>query len=220
VKALAALMTYKCAIVDVPFGGAKGAIQIDPARFERDELERITRAIHHELAKKNFIGPGVDVPAPDYGTGEKEMAWIADTYEAMNPGALDCDSPVSRASRFRRVESPDGVRRPGVESTMRCVRRRPIAEDMKAIGLTPGLAGKRIIVQGLGNVGYHSAKFCREEGDALIIAIAEREGAIFKAAGLNEEEVFQHRRATGSILNFPGRNQHSQTRVDALETGV
>ncbi|MEY4166984.1 MAG: Glu/Leu/Phe/Val family dehydrogenase [Blastocatellia bacterium] len=215
VKALAALMTYKCAIVDVPFGGAKGAIQIDPARFERDELERITRRYTHELMKKNFIGPGVDVPAPDYGTGEKEMAWIADTYDAMNPGALDSmacvtGKPISQGGVAGRREATGR----GVFYALReaCA----IEEDMTAIGLTPGLAGKRVVVQGLGNVGYHCAKFCREEGEALIIAIAEQEGAIFKADGLNEEEVFQHRRATGSILNFPGATNIPNS-IDALE---
>jgi glutamate dehydrogenase (NAD(P)+) len=215
VKALAALMTYKCAIVDVPFGGAKGAIQIDPAKYTREELERITRRYTHELAKKNFIGPGIDVPAPDYGTGEKEMAWIADTYEALNPGALDAlacvtGKPISQGGvAGRREATGRGVYYALREATAN-------ADDMKALGLAPGLAGKRVIVQGLGNVGYHCAKFCREEGDALIIAIAEREGAILNPAGLNEEEVFQHRKATGSILNFPGATNIPDSR-DALE---
>ncbi len=203
VKALAALMTYKCAIVDVPFGGAKGAIQIDPKKYTLDQLERITRRYTHELAKKNFIGPGVDVPAPDYGTGEREMAWIADTYMAMNPGQLDAlgcvtGKPLTQGGIRGRKEATGR----GCFYALReaCLH----ADDMKALGLTAGIAGKRIVVQGLGNVGYHAAKICREEGNAFIIAIAEREGAIMNPNGLNETDVFQHRKETGSILNFPG----------------
>jgi glutamate dehydrogenase (NAD(P)+) len=215
VKALAALMTYKCAIVDVPFGGAKGAIQIDPRKYTLDQLERITRRYTHELAKKNFIGPGVDVPAPDYGTGEREMAWIADTYMAMNPGQLDAiacvtGKPLSQGGIRGRKEATGR----GVYYALReaCSH----AEDMKALGLSAGIAGKTIVVQGLGNVGYHAAKICREEGNALIIAIAEREGAIMNPNGLNESDVFQHRKETGSILNFPGATNIPNT-MDALE---
>ena len=203
VKALAALMTYKCAIVDVPFGGAKGAIQIDPKKYTLDQLERITRRYTHELAKKNFIGPGVDVPAPDYGTGEREMAWIADTYMAMNPGQLDAlgcvtGKPLTQGGiRGRKEATGRGCFYAAREACLH-------ADDMKALGLTPGIAGKRVVVQGLGNVGYHAAKICREEGNAIIIAIAEREGAIMNPNGLNETDVFQHRKETGSILNFPG----------------
>ncbi len=215
VKALAALMTYKCAIVDLPYGGAKGAVQVDPTKYNLDQLERITRRYTHELAKKNFIGPGLDVPAPDYGTGEREMAWIADTYSALNPGQLDAAAcvtgkPVSQGGVAGRKEATGR----GVFYAARecCLQK----EDMDKLGLSVGLAGKRIVVQGLGNVGYHSAKFCREEGGATIIAIAEREGAILNEAGLNEEEVFQHRKATGSILNFPGAKNIADSKA-ALE---
>jgi glutamate dehydrogenase (NAD(P)+) len=202
VKALAALMTYKCAIVDVPYGGAKGAVQIDPAKYSPELLERITRRYTAELAKKNFIGPGIDVPAPDYGTGEREMAWIADTYAALNPGQLDAAACVTGKPILQGgVQGRREATGRGVFYALReaCLQ----ADDMQALGLAPGIAGKRIVVQGLGNVGYHSAKFCREEGEAIIIAIAEREGAILNRAGLNEEDVFQHRKATGSILDFP-----------------
>lgn len=215
VKALAALMTYKCAIVDVPFGGAKGAIQIDPAKYSKEEVERITRRYTHELVRKNFIGPGVDVPAPDYGTGEREMAWIADTYEAMNPGQLDglacvTGKPISQGGVSGRREATGR----GVFYALReaCSN----VDDMKSLGLTPGLAGKRVVVQGLGNVGFYSAKFCREEGDARIIAIAEKEGAILNPQGLNEEAVLQHRRETGSILDFPGASNLPNSK-EALE---
>lgn len=203
VMALAALMTYKCAIVDVPFGGAKGAIQIDPRKYTLDQLERITRRYTHELAKKNFIGPGVDVPAPDYGTGEREMAWIADTYMAMNPGQLDglgcvTGKPLAQGGiRGRREATGRGCFYALREACNH-------ADDMQALGLTAGLAGKRVIVQGLGNVGYHAAKFCREDGGAIIVAIAEREGAIMNPDGLHEGDVFQRRQETGSILDFPG----------------
>ncbi len=215
VKALAALMTYKCAIVDVPFGGAKGAIQIDPQKYTLDQLERITRRYTHELVKKNFIGPGVDVPAPDYGTGEREMAWIVDTYMALNPGQLDAlgcvtGKPLSQGGvRGRREATGRGVFYALREA---CTN----AGNMKTLGLKPGLAGKRVVVQGLGNVGYHAAKFCREEGNAIILAIAEREGAIINPAGLNESDVSIYRKETGSILNFPGSTNIANTR-DALE---
>ncbi len=202
VMALAALMTYKCAIVDVPFGGAKGGIKIEPKHYTVEELERITRRYTHELVKKGFIGPGIDVPAPDYGTGEREMAWIADTYAALNPGQLDAmgcvtGKPVTQGGVNGRREATGR----GLYFALReaCAQK----DEMARLGLSTGLDGKRVVVQGLGNVGYHAAKFCRE-GGAVLLAIAEREGAITNAAGLNEEEVFQHRKKTGSILDFPG----------------
>ncbi len=214
VMGLAALMTYKCAIVDVPFGGAKGAVQIDVKAVGIEELERVTRRYTHELLKKNFIGPGLDVPAPDYGTGEREMAWIADTYSAFNPGQIDAlacvtGKPVTQGGINGRREATGR----GLFYALReaCLQ----SDDMKALGLTPGLAGKRVVVQGLGNVGYHAAKFCRE-GGAIVIAIAEHDGAILDPDGLHEDDVFQHRNATGSILGFPGSTTLART-TDALE---
>jgi glutamate dehydrogenase (NAD(P)+) len=202
VMALAALMTYKCAIVDVPFGGAKGGIKIEPKDYSLDELERITRRYAHELAKKAFLGPGTDVPAPDYGTGEREMSWIADTYAALNPGQLDAlgcvtGKPVTQGGVRGRKEATGR----GLYFALREACNEP--DEMKRLGLSRGLDGKRIVIQGLGNVGYHAAKFCRE-GGSILVAIAEREGAIMNPKGLNEDEVFNHRKATGSILNFPG----------------
>lgn len=204
VKALAALMTYKCAVANVPFGGAKGAIQINPKQFSTAELEQITRRYTAELIKKNFIGPGIDVPAPDYGTGAREMAWIADTYAAFHPGHIDAHACVTGKSI-----SQGGIRGRfeatgrGVFYSLReaCAHK----DDMEALGLTPGIDGKRVVVQGLGNVGYHSAKFC-QEGGAVLVGLAEYEGAIYNPAGLDLEAVVKHRRETGSILNFPGAN--------------
>jgi glutamate dehydrogenase (NAD(P)+) len=202
VKALAGLMSYKCAVVDVPFGGAKGAIQIDPHTCPPDQLERITRRYTHELARKNLIGPGLDVPAPDAGTGEREMAWMADTYMAINPGQLDAlacvtGKPVTQGGIAGRKEATGrGLMYALKEACSK-------AEDMKRLGLSAGLDGKRVVIQGLGNVGYHAARFLRAEG-AKVIAIAVPEGAILDPNGLDEDAVVEHRMRTRSILGFPG----------------
>lgn len=214
VMALAALMTYKCALVNVPFGGAKGGIKISPRKYSEFELQKITRRYTAELIKKNFIGPGTDVPAPDYGTGEREMAWILDTYSTMRPGEIDAmgcvtGKPVTQGGVRGRKEAT-GL---GVFYGVREVCNMP--DMMKKLGMTTGIKGKRVVVQGLGNVGYHSAKFFRE-GGAKIVAIAEYEGAIFCEDGLNESDLFQHRKKTGSILNFPGATNFEKN-SDALE---
>lgn len=214
VMALAALMTYKCAIVNVPFAGAKGGITIDPKKHTAYDLERITRRYTSELIKKNFIGPGIDVPAPDYGTGEREMAWIVDTYVSMNPGEIDAlgcvtGKPITQGGVRGRREAT-GL---GVFFGLREVCDMP--DIMEKQGLTVGVAGKTVIVQGLGNVGYHSAKFFQDAG-SKIIALAEYEGAIWNKDGLDVDAVFNHRKATGSILNFPGATNFEKS-SDALE---
>lgn len=214
VMALASLMTYKCAIVNVPFGGGKGGIKINPRNHSAYELEKITRRYTAELVKKNFIGPGIDVPAPDYGTGEREMAWIVDTYASLKPGEIDAagcvtGKPVTQGGVRGRKEAT-GL---GVFYGIREVCNMP--DVMSKLGLDKGVEGKSVVVQGLGNVGYHSAKFFREAG-SKVVAIAEYEGAIFNTDGLNEEEVFQHRKKTGSILNFPGATNLAKS-TDALE---
>ncbi len=214
VMALAALMTYKCAIVNVPFGGAKGGICINPKNYTVSELETITRRYTTELIKKNFIGPGIDVPAPDYGTGEREMSWIADTYMTMNPGQLDAlacvtGKPIAlHGIRGRKEATGRGV----AYAIKECVN---VAEDMAKIGLKAGLGDKRVIVQGLGNVGYHAAKFLSELG-ATVVGLCEFEGAIYNENGFNIDEVFAHRKLTGSILGFPGAKEFKNS-MEGLE---
>jgi glutamate dehydrogenase (NAD(P)+) len=214
VMALAALMTYKCAIVNVPFGGGKGGIKINPKKYSPYELEKITRRYTAELIKKNFIGPGTDVPAPDYGTGEREMAWILDTYSAMHPGEIDAagcvtGKPVTQGGVRGRREAT-GL---GVFFGLREVCNMP--DVMKKLGLATGVEGKRVVVQGLGNVGYHSAKFFQDAG-AKVVGLAEYEGAIWSDKGLDVDAVFNHRKKTGSILNFPGANNFERN-GEALE---
>ncbi|MEO7292432.1 MAG: Glu/Leu/Phe/Val dehydrogenase, partial [Ginsengibacter sp.] len=214
VMALAALMTYKCAIVNVPFGGAKGGIKIDPKKYSDYDLEKITRRYTAELIKKKFIGPGTDVPAPDYGTGAKEMAWILDTYVAMHPGEIDSagcvtGKPVSQGGVRGRTEAT-GL---GVFYGLREVCN--MKSVMDKLGLATGVKGKRVCVQGLGNVGYHSALFFQQAG-AKIVGLSEYEGAIWCNEGLDIESVVAHRKNTGSILNFPGATNFEK-RSDALE---
>ena len=214
VMALAALMTYKCAIVNVPFGGAKGGIKISPKKYTPYELEKITRRYTSELVKKNFIGPGTDVPAPDYGTGEREMAWIVDTYQTLRPGEIDSlgavtGKPVTQGGVRGRREAT-GL---GVFYGIREVCNMP--DLMDKLGLNTGISGKRVIIQGLGNVGYHAAKFFQEAG-AKIVALAEFEGSIWNDDGLDYQAVFEHRKTTGSILNFPGASNFAKN-SDALE---
>ena len=202
VMALSALMTYKCAIVDVPFGGAKGGIKINPKNYSEGELERITRRYTFELTKKNFIGPGIDVPAPDYGSGPREMAWIMDTYNQITGDPLDAlacvtGKPVGQGGvRGRKEATGRGVFFAVREACS-------FEDDMTALGLTTGLAGKRVAVQGLGNVGYHAALFI-EEGGATLVALSEIEGTIHNPAGLRLADVMAYRADKGTLIGFPG----------------
>ncbi|MBK8088737.1 MAG: Glu/Leu/Phe/Val dehydrogenase [Chitinophagaceae bacterium] len=214
VMALAALMTYKCAIVNVPFGGAKGGIKIEPRKHTPYELEKVTRRYTAELVKKNFIGPGIDVPAPDYGTGEREMSWIVDTYQSLRPGEIDAagcvtGKPLTQGGVHGRREAT-GL---GVFYGLREMCN--MTDVMSKLGMTTGIEGKRIIIQGLGNVGYHSAKFFQQAG-AKIVALAEYEGSIYNYDGLDVDAVVQHRKNTKSILNFPGAS-NCEKNTDALE---
>ena len=215
VMALAALMTYKCALVDVPFGGAKGGVKIDPKKYTVDQLERITRRYTAELVHRKMIGPGVDVPAPDYGTSGREMAWIMDTYQLMNHGELDSiacvtGKPVALNGIKGRVEATGRGVFYGIEEMCR------VKEDMKKWGMQEGIRGKRIVVQGLGNVGSYSALISQQEGDAKIIGIAEYEGSIHNENGIDIEALLKHRQESGSIMTFSGAKPLSH-RMEALE---
>jgi glutamate dehydrogenase (NAD(P)+) len=215
VMALAALMTYKCAIVDVPFGGAKGGVKINPKSYSPRTLEKITRRYATELIRKNFIGPGIDVPAPDYGTGSREMSWIADTYSTFNHGELDAAAcvtgkPVSQNGIQGRTEATGRGVFYGLK--VAC----SYKEDMKNLGLEEGIEGKTMVVQGLGNVGYHTAKISIEEGGVKLIGVSEYEGGIYKADGIDIDALMKHRKVTGSIIDFPGAT-NLESREAALE---
>jgi glutamate dehydrogenase (NAD(P)+) len=214
VMALSALMTYKCAIVDVPFGGAKGGVRIERSKYSEAELERITRRYTYELFRKGFIGPAIDVPAPDYGTGPKEMAWIADTYAVLagdDLNALGCvtGKPIPQGGvRGRKEATGRGVYF-GIREACN------IESDMRALGLNRGVEGKTVVVQGLGNVGYYAAKFLREAG-AVLVGLAEYEGAIYDPRGFDLDAVMAYRAERKSLMDFPGAQNLARS-SDALE---
>ncbi|WP_127114161.1 Glu/Leu/Phe/Val family dehydrogenase [Shimia sediminis] len=202
VEALAALMTYKCALVEAPFGGSKGGLRIDPRQYEDHELERITRRFAYELAKRDLIHPSQNVPAPDMGTGEREMAWIADQYARMNTtdiNAVACvtGKPLNAGGISGRVEATGR----GVQYALREFFRD--ARDMEKAGLTGSLDGKRVIVQGLGNVGYHAAKFLSQEDGSKITGIVEWDGALVNEAGLDVDAVRAWIGKHGGVTGFP-----------------
>ncbi len=202
VEALAALMTYKCALVETPFGGSKGGLCIDPRKYEEHELEQITRRFAYELAKRDLIHPAQNVPAPDMGTSEREMAWIADQYTRMNTTDINARAcvtgkPLNAGGIKGRVEATGR----GVQFALREFFRHP--EDVAKAQLAGTLEGKRIIVQGLGNVGYHAAKFLREEDDSRIIAIIERDGALMNDEGMDPDAVRDWIAEHGGVSGFP-----------------
>ena len=210
--ALAALMSYKCAIVDVPFGGAKGGVKISTREYSETELERITRRYTYELIKKGFIGPGIDVPAPDYGTGAREMGWILDTYRQMkddlNAEACVTGKPIQQGGIRGRTEATGRGVYFGIREACNN------EQDMKNIGLETGVEGKTFVVQGLGNVGYHASKYMTEAG-AKLVGVAEIEGSIYDENGIDLEGVMEYRKENGSIIGF-GNTKELKDRDDAL----
>lgn len=202
VEALAALMTYKCALVEAPFGGSKGGLCIDPRAYEVDELEKITRRFAYELIKRDLINPSQNVPAPDMGTGEREMAIMADQYARMNTTDINARAcvtgkPPHAGGIQGRVEATGR----GVQYALQEFFRHP--EDIAKAGFSGTLDGKRVIVQGLGNVGYHAAKFLSEEDGSIVTHVIERDGAIHDAKGINIDGLRDWIAHHGGVKGYP-----------------
>ena len=215
VEALASLMTFKCALVEAPFGGSKGALVINPNDWEPHELERITRRFTQELAKRSLISPAQNVPAPDMGTGEREMSWMADEYKRLYPNDLNSwgcvtGKPVSKGGIRGRVEATGR----GIQYALQEAFRHP--QDIKWCGLDGTLSGKRVVVQGLGNVGYHAAQFLSQEDDAIIVGVMERDGAIVDENGIDIDGLHKHIHDNGGVKGYRGYtpDSHSALTMD------
>ena len=215
VEALAALMSYKCALMDIPFGGSKGALLIDPLKYSRDDMQRITRRFTMELARKGFLSPATNVPAPDIGTGQREMAWMADTYKHLYPEDINYQAcvtgkPINHGGIHGRTEATGR----GVQYAIREFFRHP--HDVQNSGLTPGIGGKKIVVQGFGNVGYHASRLLSEEDDAKIIAVIKSEGVIIDENGLDIAALHNHILEHKTMKGFPNATFHADG-LKALE---
>jgi glutamate dehydrogenase (NAD(P)+) len=202
VEALAALMSYKCALMGLPFGGSKGALKIDPSEWTPRELERITRRFAQELIRQNFLSSSQNVPAPDVGTSEREMVWIADEYRRLRPGDINAEACVTgKPLAAGGIEGRTEATGRGVQYVIREFFRTP--RDVVKTGLGKKLSGRTVVIQGFGNVGYHAAKFLAEDG-CKIIAVIEHNGVCVNGDGLDVEALQQHFRANRSFKGFSG----------------
>jgi len=201
VEALASLMTFKCAVVDVPFGGAKGGLLIDPKKYDEESLEKITKKFARELIRRGYLSPARDVPAPDMGTSEREMGWILDAYKSLRPDDINHVACVTGKS------TDHGGIKGRLEATGRgvCEALKEFFRHVKELekhSIDGQLSDQEIIIQGFGNVGLYSAKALYDNG-AKIIGIAEREGGIFSEKGIDIYQLEEYKNTKHTILNFP-----------------
>ena len=214
-EALASLMTYKCAIVNIPFGGAKGGLKINPKNYTMPQLREITKAFASKLINKGFISPALNVPAPDVGTSEREMEWILETYKTLKPDDINyrgcvTGKPLHRGGIAGRTEATGR----GIEEVVREIFRH---EDVvKEAGLKNELKDNEIIVQGFGNVGSNLAKHLYNRDNAKIIAIGEYDGYLYNKKGIDINALIEFYK-TNKTINNPKLGEFKNKPSELLE---
>lgn len=200
VTALAMLMTWKCAVVDLPYGGAKGGVACNPKNLSKSELERITRRYTSMIY--DVIGPYLDIPGPDVYTDAQTMAWMVDTYSMLKgvfTPEVATGKPISLYGSLGRLDATSR----SVVITAR--------EFFKSV--SKPLKDAKVAIQGYGNVGFHAAKILHDEYGAKIVAVSDSKGGIYNRDGLNPHKVLEHKNNTGSVVGFPGAEPMSSDEV-------
>ena len=204
IEAMAALMTLKNAVIDVPFGGSKGGLKIDPTKYDDDDLEKITRRFTEELAKRGLISPSLNVPAPDMGTSKREMGWIADEYKRLNPHDINAFACVT--GKPENMGGVDGRTEATGRGIFYALASFFDSNDKKKTGIKGDLKSQRIIVEGLGKVGYFAARALRDHG-STIIGVIEKDVSFYNENGLDIDLIREWLSNSNKTHDYENQNE-------------
>ena len=204
VEAMAMLMTFKNAVIDVPFGGSKGGLKINPSKYSEEDLEKITRRFTEELVKRGLISPSLNVPAPDMGTGKKEMAWIADEYKRLNPHDINAYACVT--GKPENMGGVDGRTEATGRGIFFALNSFFNSSDLKKTKIKGNLKSQKIIIEGLGKVGYFAAKALRDHG-STIIGIIEKDQSFFNPKGLDIDLIRTWLDQSSEAKDYPNQKE-------------
>lgn len=215
VEAMAALMTFKNAVIDVPFGGSKGGLKITPSKYDDEDLEKITRRFTEELVKRGLISPSLNVPAPDMGTGKKEMAWIADEYKRLNPQDINAYACVTgKPENMGGVDGRTEATGRGIFYALSSFFNSP---DIKKTSLKGKLSSQSIIIEGLGKVGYYAARALRDHG-CKVIGVIEKKTSFYNQKGLDIDQIDSWIKGSRDPKDYPNQNE-IKSREELLSVG-